>query len=464
MLFGKEARDDLVIRGARVVDPVERVDAVLDVRVDAARSRRSARRSTRTSIASSTARPRARAGVRRPARPPALARPRGRGDDRLGDGGRRGGRLLRDPRDPEHGPGRRLGDGARRARRRGRAEAEVPVGFMAAITKGQDGGELTEMGALADAGAAAFSDDGRPVVSAGLMRRALQYGAVAGRPLAVHCEEPTLTRGGQMHEGEVVCGARARRLAVRRREPDGRARPRPRRVRGASAAPDAPFRRRVGRGAAARPRRRRRGERRGDAAPSLPHRRRRPDARPEPEDEPAAACRRRPRRPDRRAPRRHDRRGRNRSRAARARGEGRPVRGGAVRRHRARDRVRGALHAARPVGCPLARAAARADVGRPGRDLRARPAAGRRRRDDANLVLLDLDAEWTVDEDGFRSRSANSWLLGARLRGQVAATVAAGRLPSRRDGSWSSRTAPSSTAPRPARAASPSARPSSRPP
>src|SRR4051812_32131394 len=74
---------------------------------------------------------------------------------------------------------------------------------MAAITKAQRGGELTEMGALADAGAAAFSDDGVPVVSAGLMRRALQYGAVTGRPLAVHCEEPTLTRGGQMHEGAV---------------------------------------------------------------------------------------------------------------------------------------------------------------------------------------------------------------------------------------------------------------------
>src|SRR4051812_50022337 len=74
---------------------------------------------------------------------------------------------------------------------------------MAAITKGQAGAELTEMGELADAGAAAFSDDGVPVVSAGLMRRALQYGAITGRPLALHCEEPTLTRGGQMHEGAV---------------------------------------------------------------------------------------------------------------------------------------------------------------------------------------------------------------------------------------------------------------------
>jgi dihydroorotase len=74
---------------------------------------------------------------------------------------------------------------------------------MAAISKGQSGAELTEMGELADAGAAAFTDDGRPVVSSGLMRRALQYSPVAGRRLAVHCEEPALTRGAQMHEGVV---------------------------------------------------------------------------------------------------------------------------------------------------------------------------------------------------------------------------------------------------------------------
>src|SRR5438105_14356379 len=59
------------------------------------------------------------------------------------------------------------------------------------------------MAELAEQGAAGFSDDGRPVVAPGLMRRALQYHAVTGRRLAVHCEEPTLSREGQMHEGEV---------------------------------------------------------------------------------------------------------------------------------------------------------------------------------------------------------------------------------------------------------------------
>jgi dihydroorotase len=48
-----------------------------------------------------------------------------------------------------------------------------------------------------------FSDDGLPVATPGLMRRALQYGAVTGRRLALHCEETTLSRGGQMHEGEI---------------------------------------------------------------------------------------------------------------------------------------------------------------------------------------------------------------------------------------------------------------------
>jgi dihydroorotase len=47
---------------------------------------------------------------------------------------------------------------------------------------------------------------------------------------------------------------------------------------------------------------------------------------------------------------------------------------------------------------------------------------------DANLVLLDTESTWRVTEDGFRSRSANSWLLGEELRGKVRMTVAAGRI------------------------------------
>jgi len=86
---------------------------------------------------------------------------------------------------------------------RARTDAVVPTGFMAAISKGQRGEELTEMVELAANGAAAFTDDGRPVESAGLMRRALQYSGLTKLPLALHCEEPTLSRGGHAHEGEV---------------------------------------------------------------------------------------------------------------------------------------------------------------------------------------------------------------------------------------------------------------------
>ena len=86
---------------------------------------------------------------------------------------------------------------------RAREDAIVPTGFMAAISKQLLGDELTGMAELAAAGAAAFTDDGRPVVSAGLMRRALQYSAVTDLRLALHCEEPSLSRGGHVHEGAV---------------------------------------------------------------------------------------------------------------------------------------------------------------------------------------------------------------------------------------------------------------------
>jgi dihydroorotase len=84
-----------------------------------------------------------------------------------------------------------------------KTEARVPVGFLASISKGQDGERLTEMIELAEAGAAGFTDDGRPVVSASLLRRALQYVGVAGGRVALHEEDPALTTDGQMHEGPV---------------------------------------------------------------------------------------------------------------------------------------------------------------------------------------------------------------------------------------------------------------------
>jgi dihydroorotase len=62
---------------------------------------------------------------------------------------------------------------------------------------------LTEMAELRDAGALGFTDDGKPVVSAGMLRKALQYQRLCGGTLALHEEDPALSAGGAMHEGAV---------------------------------------------------------------------------------------------------------------------------------------------------------------------------------------------------------------------------------------------------------------------
>ena len=72
-------------------------------------------------------------------------------------------------------------------------EARVPVGFMAAITRDLAGHELSEMAGLAQEGAIGFTDDGRPVASAGMLRKALQYQRLCGGVLALHEEDPTLS-------------------------------------------------------------------------------------------------------------------------------------------------------------------------------------------------------------------------------------------------------------------------------
>ncbi len=82
-------------------------------------------------------------------------------------------------------------------------QAVVPTGFLASITIGLQGSELTEMAALSDAGALGFTDDGKPVVSAGMLRKALQYQRLAGGVIALHEEDPALSGDGVMHEGAV---------------------------------------------------------------------------------------------------------------------------------------------------------------------------------------------------------------------------------------------------------------------
>ena len=84
-----------------------------------------------------------------------------------------------------------------------REAACVPVGFLATVTRGMEGEELTEMGAIRDAGAIGFSDDGLPIRSARVLRRALQYQRLCGGTIALHEEDPELSGDGVMHEGPV---------------------------------------------------------------------------------------------------------------------------------------------------------------------------------------------------------------------------------------------------------------------
>jgi dihydroorotase len=205
MLFVKDAPgDDLVVRSARLIDPGEGIDEVLDVRVD-----RGVIAEIGLNVNPNGHRVvEGRGLVLAPAfvDPHVHLRTPGREDEETiatGTGAAAAGgycAILAMPNtEPVVDSAAVLGSLIETAR----AEAEVPVGFLAAISKGQEGEELTEMGELADAGAAGFSDDGRPVVAPGLMRRALQYHGITGRRIAIHCEEPSLSRAGQIHEGVV---------------------------------------------------------------------------------------------------------------------------------------------------------------------------------------------------------------------------------------------------------------------
>ncbi len=84
------------------------------------------------------------------------------------------------------------------------AEGVVRVLPVGCVSKGRAGRELAELADLAAAGAVAFSDDGEPVADAALMRRALEYASILGRPVIDHCEEKALSAGGVMHEGWVA--------------------------------------------------------------------------------------------------------------------------------------------------------------------------------------------------------------------------------------------------------------------
>ncbi len=88
-------------------------------------------------------------------------------------------------------------------RHQAETEASVPIGFMATVTRDMAGEELTDMAELREAGAVGFTDDGLPIANPGIMRRALQYQRMCGGRIALHEEDPDLSAGGVMHEGEV---------------------------------------------------------------------------------------------------------------------------------------------------------------------------------------------------------------------------------------------------------------------
>jgi dihydroorotase len=419
---------NVVIRGARVVDPVEGIDARLDVRIDdgvvAAVAERVDTNEHRVVDAAGL--------VLAPAfvDPHVHLRTPGREDEETIASGTAaaaaGGycAILAMPNtEPVVDTAATLGALVETALR----DAVVPVGFLAAITRGQDGRELTEMGELADAGAVAFTDDGVPVSSAGLMRRALQYASITGRPLALHCEEPSLSGGGHVHDGTVAAElgftaypSVAESVMVERDLALAAYEEQPVHLMHLSAAESVAALRRA-RAAGVRAS--------GEVTPhhlvltdeavrSLdPNVKMNPPLRAE-SDRVALLDALRDGTIEAVAT----------DHAPHARHEKEVPFEAAPFGVTGLETAFAVLYAelVEPGLLPLATLLERMSAG-PARIFgldRPRVAAGAR----ANLVLLDLDGTTSVTENGFRSRSVNSWLLGRTLRGRVAMTIAAGAV------------------------------------
>jgi dihydroorotase len=86
---------------------------------------------------------------------------------------------------------------------KGRREGVVRVLTTGSVSKGQKSEEMAELAEMADAGAVAFTDDGHVVSDGKLMRHALEYARMLGKPIAQHCEDPALAAGGLMNEGRI---------------------------------------------------------------------------------------------------------------------------------------------------------------------------------------------------------------------------------------------------------------------
>jgi dihydroorotase len=90
-----------------------------------------------------------------------------------------------------------------RVKRKASKDSLVAVLPIGCITKGRKGEELTNMAELAEAGVVAFSDDGDPVASSLLMRRAMEYSRELGLPIIDHCEDKALSDNGIINEGQI---------------------------------------------------------------------------------------------------------------------------------------------------------------------------------------------------------------------------------------------------------------------
>jgi dihydroorotase len=205
MLFAKPTpTESIVVRGARVVDPVEGVDALLDVRVDDG-----VIAALGTDLDTNSHRVIEGEGlVLAPAfvDPHVHLRTPGREDEETiasGTAAAAAGGYSAILAMPNTDPVVDSAPVLLSLRDQARREARVPVGFLAAVTRGLDGEALTEMAELRDCGALGFTDDGRPVHRAGILRKALQYQRLAGGVLCLHEEDPTLSGRGVMHEGDV---------------------------------------------------------------------------------------------------------------------------------------------------------------------------------------------------------------------------------------------------------------------
>ncbi len=209
MLAGRVGREDIVVRGARLVDPLERVDAVLDVRIDGGVIAQIGERldTNEHRVIEAAGQTLVPAFVD----PHVHLRTPGREDEETissGTAAAAAGGYCAILAMPNTEPIVDEPETVRGLLTRAESEAQIPVGFFAAITKGQAGEELAELGSLADAGAVGFTDDGRPVVAAGsdAARAAVQRGHRTHdrRPLRrAHPDawRPRARRGGRGRAG-----------------------------------------------------------------------------------------------------------------------------------------------------------------------------------------------------------------------------------------------------------------------